>query len=145
MNFLNNIKEDIKTKPLKYQILAILIILFIGLLFTKPIIIDNKNSLKNQDTENELMVFIQDGCLHCLHAEQFLNSNKNKFKNIHITYYNLKDSSSQVKLFRNISRLRIPQQGLGTPIFVINDNYIIDFGEQQKSNLIQLLNEKKIK
>ena len=145
MNFLNNIKEDIKTKPLKYQILAILIILFIGLLFTKPIIIDNKNSLKNQDTENELMVFIQDGCLHCLHAEQFLNSNKNKFKNIHITYYNLKDSSSQVKLFRNISRLRIPQQGLGTPIFVINDNYIIGFGEQQKSNLVQLLNEKKIK
>lgn len=141
MNFLNNLKKNNFTKIIY---LVLVIVLFFVLFFIKSSIINKQQKIKNESYD-ELMVFVQDGCIHCLHAEDFLKNNIDLYKNIKVSYYNLKDSSSQVKLFRNISRLHIPHDNIGTPIFIMNNYYIIGFGEEQKSDLIQLLSEKKIK
>ena len=144
MNFVSKIKKDITSKPLKYIILMLLITVFSALIFVKPAMTDI-SKIENIEGQEELMVFVQDGCGFCIKAEDFLLKNRDEFKNTNIVFYNLKDPSSQVKLFKNVSRLNIPKDGLGTPIFIIGDQYIVGFGEQQKSDLVKILNEKKIK
>ncbi len=136
--------EKIKTKYFKYVVLLVLAVILISLFFVKNNIGKNDNLKTDQQPNSELMVFVQDGCLHCQHAEEFLALNGDKYKDVDIVFYNLKNRVSQVLLFKNIARLNIPQDGLGTPIFIMGDEYIIGFGENEKNSLIQLLNEKKI-
>ncbi len=145
MTFFANLKTKIKTEPFKYIILLLALLMFISLFFVKNNIRKTDNSRSDQQPSNELMVFVQDGCLHCEHAEEFLAINAGKYKDINVVFYNLKNRDAQVLLFKNISRLDIPQDGLGTPIFIMGDEYIVGFGENEKSNLIQLLKEKKIR
>jgi len=104
----------------------------------------NHSKYDNQNGD-QLMVFVQDGCLHCNHAEEFLKANAEKYKDVNIVFYNLKDGKAQTLCYKNILRLNIPQKNLGTPIFIKGDEYIIGFGEKEKSNLERLLSEKKIK
>lgn len=140
MKFIDNQIKNIKEKPLLYISLIIVFFAFFAFLKFK----NNpkfKVDLNNDIDKNELLVFVQDGCIHCEHAEDFLNNNK--FDNIEINYYNLKDSNSVNLLFKQISRLNIPKENLGTPIFVIDDKYIIGFGEKEKEMLIDVINEKK--
>lgn len=145
MTFFTNLKTKIKNEPFKYLILLAVVLIFISFLFIKNNMSEKNNSTSNQESTNELMVFVQDGCLYCEYAEEFLASNADKYNDVNVTIYNLKDRETQVLLFKNISRLNIPQDGLGTPIFIMGDDYILGFGENEKSNLIQLLKEKKIK
>lgn len=145
MIFLENLKAKIRTKYFNYSLLLILIITFVFLFFLKNNIRKTKNSELNKTTNNELMIFVQDGCIHCKHAEEFLSVNIDKYKNINFIFYNLKNRESQVLLFKNISKLNIPKENIGTPIFIMDNKYIIGFGEKEKSNLIRLLNEKKIR
>ena len=77
----------------------------------------------------------------CNYEISFLNNNK--FDNINVVYYNLKYNNSVNLLLKEISRLNIPKENLGTPIFVIGDKYIIGFGEEKKQELIDQINEKK--
>ena len=145
MSFLINLKTKIKNEPFKYIVLLLVVLMFGSLFFIKGNLKHKKSKMPLSSTSNELMVFIQDGCLHCEHAEKFLTENSNKYKDIEITFYNLKDRDAQVLLFKNISKLDIPQEGLGTPIFIIRNEYIVGFGENEKSNLKQLLMGKKIR
>lgn len=145
MSFLTNLKTKMKNEKFKYAVLLLVILMFGSLFFIKSNHRNEKDYLGENSTNNELMVFIQDGCLHCRHAEEFLAKNKEKSKNIEVVYYNLKDRESQVLLFKNISRLDIPQNDLGTPIFIMGNEYIIGFGDNEKSNLKQLLQGKKIR
>lgn len=141
-----NLGTKIKSEPLKYIASFIVVLMFCSMFFIR-------NNLKNRataservkSTSNELMVFVQDGCPHCEHAEQFLSGNNEKSDDVEVVIYNLKDRESLALLFKNISRLNIPQDGLGTPIFIMGDEYIIGFGEDEKSILKQLLMGKKIR
>ncbi len=144
MKFLNKLKKKAKDKQLKYITLLLIVATFLTLIFIKPAMTTD-NAFENVEGREELMVFVQDNCHFCQQAENFLIDNKEDFKDVNVVFYNLKNNSSQVKLFKNISRLNISQNGLGTPIFILGDDYIVGFGETQKSNLINLLNEKKIK
>ena len=140
MNFIDKQVEKIKKKPLLYIAITFAILLFFIFLNSKYNSKININS--NQDVDkNELSVFIQDGCIYCEHAENFLKNNK--FDNIKVVFYNLKDNTSLNYLFKQISRLNIPKDNLGTPIFVLDDKYIIGFGEPEKAMLIEIINEKK--
>lgn len=135
--------EKIKSEPFKYSALAVAILLFFTILFNEGLLnnakIDEKVSNINQ---NELLVFIQDGCIHCKHAEDFLANST--FDGIKVVYHNLKDQTSMGLLFQYITKLHISEKGLGTPIFVFNDNYIVGFGEEQKDSLTKLLNNEKL-
>lgn len=144
MKFLNKFRKKAKDKQLKYITLLLIVATFLTLIFIKPAMTTD-NAFENVEGREELMVFVQDNCHFCQQAESFLIDNKEDFKDVNVVFYNLKNNSSQVKLFKNISRLNISQNGLGTPIFILGDDYIVGFGETQKSNLINLLNEKKIK
>lgn len=137
MKYINDQIKNIKEKPLLYISLIIIFCIFLNFKYTSKFKVD----LNNNINKNELLVFIQDGCVHCEHAENFLNNNK--FDNIEVKYYNLKDKNSLNLLFKQISRLNIPKENLGTPIFVIDDKYIIGFGEEEKEMLINIINEKK--
>ncbi|MDD2840375.1 MAG: hypothetical protein PHY80_04620 [Rickettsiales bacterium] len=135
--------EKIKLEPFKYSTLAIAILLFFIVLFNEGLLNNAKIDEKVSDiNQNELLVFIQDGCIHCAHAEDYLNNNT--FDGVKVIYHNLKDKTSMGLLFQYIAKLHIPQQGLGTPIFVFNDNYIVGFAEEEKNNLIKLLNNQKL-
>ena len=135
--------EKIKSEPFKYSTLVVAILLFFTILFNEGLLnnakIDDKVSDVNQ---NELLVFVQDGCIHCRHAEDFLENNT--FDGIKVVYHNLKDQKSMGTLFQYIAKLHISEKGLGTPIFIFNDNYIVGFSEKEKENLIRLLNDKKL-
>lgn len=140
MSFIDKQVENIKKKPLLYICIAccfILFLLFLKSQYTSKIKLNSASDIKN----NELSVFVQDGCIHCEHAENFLNNNK--FENINIVFYNLEDNDSLNFLFKQVSRLNIPRDQLGTPIIVFGDKYIIGFGEAEKSRLIEIINEKK--
>lgn len=138
MKFIDNQIKNIKNKPLLYISIFLAIIAFFALVKFKS---NSKNAESLSNNSNELSVFIQDGCIHCEHAEEFLNNNK--FDNINVVYYNLKYNNSVNLLLKEISRLNIPKENLGTPIFVIGDKYIIGFGEEKKQELIDQINEKK--
>lgn len=141
--FMMKFIEKIKLEPFKYIILIVTILLFFALTFKEGLFskarIDEKLSDINQ---NELLVFVQDGCPHCAHAEEFLNNNN--FDGVDVVYHNLKDSSSLDLLFQYVNKLNIPQANLGTPVFIFNNEYIVGFGEEEKNNLINLLTNKKI-
>lgn len=138
MKFIDDQIKNIKNKPLLYISIFLAIIAFFALVKFKS---NSKNAESLSNNSNELSVFVQDGCIHCEHAEEFLNNNK--FDNINIVYYNLKDNDSVNLLLKEISRLNIPRENLGTPIFVIGNKYIIGFGEEEKQELIDQINEKK--
>lgn len=129
------IKNKIKRQPVKFAVLVALIVAIFYLFFIKSNFTGKHEN--NPENTRELAVFVQDGCYYCTEAERFLNSSK--FKNVNIVYYNLKDSISVNKLTKNITKLKIPKENLGTPIFIIDDKYIIGFGKREKDNLISIL------
>ena len=143
MQNLTILKEKFKQEKFKYSLIFIMAILFLFLSFREHF--SNYFLDKNVENihKNELSIFVQDGCIHCQHAEEFFNNNK--FDNINVVYYNLKDRDSLAFLFKNITRLNIPQSELGTPIFVLDNNYIIGFSEESKNALLNIIKKKKKK
>ena len=137
MQNLTILKEKFKQEKFKYSLIFIMAILFLFLSFREHF--SNYFLDKNVESihKNELSIFVQDGCIHCQRAEEFFNNNK--FDNINVVYYNLKDRDSVAFLFKNITRLNIPQSELGTPIFVLDNNYIIGFSEESKNALLNLI------
>ena len=130
--------EKIKNEPFKYLSLFIAFLLFIIISAKEGLFHQVKidKNLENINKDN-LLVFVQDGCPHCAHAEDFLN-NAN-IKSVNVVYHNLKNKNSLALLFQNITRLNIPKDQLGTPIFIFNDKYIIGFGEEKKAQILDLI------
>lgn len=130
--------EKIKNEPFKYLSLFIVFLLFIIISAKEGLFHQVKidKNLKNINKDN-LLVFVQDGCPHCAHAEDFLN-NAN-IESVNVVYHNLKNKNSLALLFQNITRLNIPKDQLGTPIFIFNDKYIIGFGEEKKAQILDLI------
>lgn len=136
-----DLKNVLKSNGFRIGLLALAAIISVFLVFTKK---SNQNEINSViPYKNQLIVFVQDGCIHCSHAEEFLN--KNKFKDVVVVFHNLKEPKSMNLLFESIERLAIPQENLGTPIFIFNDNYIIGFSQEQENHLTQMIKEKKIK
>lgn len=133
----------IKNQPFKFVASMLIVVAIIYLFFIRDVGNGRyKNVVENKALQPvELSVFVQDGCYYCEQAEHFLNVNK--FKNVNVVYYNLKDRESQIALSRNAAKFKIPQDKLGTPIFFIGDNYIIGFGKDQEEKLLNLINENK--
>ena len=140
MKFIKDYINNVKHKPMFYFLVFCGVVIFSLLLNSYHKIKIEIDSIDDINT-NELSVFVQDGCIHCKQAEEFLNDNK--FDNISVVFYNLKDEYSLNYLFKQVARLDIPQDNLGTPILIFNDEYIIGFGEAQKALLIEAINEKK--
>lgn len=140
MKFIKDYINNVKHKPMFYFLVFCGVVIFSLLLNSCHKIKIEIDSIDDINT-NELSVFVQDGCIHCKQAEEFLNDNK--FDNISVVFYNLKDEYSLNYLFKQVARLDIPQDNLGTPILIFNDEYIIGFGEAQKALLIEAINEKK--
>lgn len=140
MKFIKDYINSVKKKPMFYVLLFCGILIFCLLLNSYNKLKIEINSIEDINS-NELSVFVQDGCIHCKQAEEFLNNNK--FDNISVVFYNLKDESSLNYLFKQVARLNIPQDNLGTPILVLDNKYIIGFGEAEKALLIEMINEKK--
>ena len=130
--------ERIKNEPFKYLSLFIAFLLFIIISAKEGLFHQVKidKNLENINKDN-LLVFVQDGCPHCAHAEDFLN-NAN-IESVNVVYHNLKNKNSLALLFQNITRLNIPKDQLGTPIFIFNDKYIIGFGEEKKAQILDLI------
>ena len=130
--------EKIKNEPFKYLSLFIAFLLFIIISAKEGLFHQVKidKNLENINKDN-LLVFVQDGCPHCAHAEDFLN-NAN-IESVNVVYHNLKNKNSLALLFQNITRLNIPKDQLGTPIFIFNDKYIIGFGEEKKAQILDLI------
>lgn len=130
--------EKIKNEPFKYLSLFIVFLLFIIISAKEGLFHQVKidKNLENINKDN-LLVFVQDGCPHCAHAEDFLN-NAN-IESVNVVYHNLKNKNSLALLFQNITRLNIPKDQLGTPIFIFNDKYIIGFGEEKKAQILDLI------
>lgn len=133
----------IKNQPVKFIVSLLIVVAIVYLFFIKDVGNGKyKNGVENKAVQPvELSVFVQDGCYYCEQAEHFLNVNK--FKNVNVVYYNLKDKESQIALSRNIAKYKIPQNKLGTPVFFIGDNYIIGFGKTEQEKLVNLINENK--
>ena len=130
--------EKIKNESFKYLSLFIVFLLFIIISAKEGLFHQVKidKNLENINKDN-LLVFVQDGCPHCAHAEDFLN-NAN-IESVNVVYHNLKNKNSLALLFQNITRLNIPKDQLGTPIFIFNDKYIIGFGEEKKAQILDLI------
>ena len=145
---LNSIKDKIKNNTFKHSVILALFLIFIFFTIKPNFSLNPKLDVNLEKVhQNELMVFVQDGCGHCREAEKFLDSEsiKNKYNNITINYYNLKNNSSINLLFEIANRLNIPISQIGTPTFVMNDNYIIGFSENDKTALIKILSMEEIK
>lgn len=136
--------EKIKNEPFKYLSLFIVFLLFI-IISAKEGLFHQVKIDKNLDeiNKNDLLVFVQDGCPHCAHAEDFLNNTN--IESVNIVYHNLKNKNSLALLFQNITRLNIPKDQLGTPIFIFNDKYIIGFGEEEKAQILDLISNEDFK
>lgn len=143
MNFLINLKNKVKREPIKFGIVIILFLLLVGILFRNSFSYKtiNPNKIVKNIAVKELSIFVQDGCIHCMNAEDFFNNNK--FDNVRVVFYNLKDKNSSALFFKTITKFNIPQKNLGTPVFIFDDNYIVGFGEEQKNNLIKIIKESK--
>ncbi|HSQ97986.1 MAG TPA: hypothetical protein VLL98_04685 [Rickettsiales bacterium] len=134
--------EKIKVEPFKYLILVGTVLLFFVITFREGLLTKVKIDEKISDiNQNELLVFVQDGCPHCAHAEDFLNNNK--FDGVKVVYHNLNNKTSLGLLFQYIAKLSIPQKDLGTPLFIFNDEYIMGFSEEEKNSLINLITNRK--
>ena len=136
--------EKIKNEPFKYLSLFIVFLLFI-IISAKEGLFHQVKIDKNLENINkdDLLVFVQDGCPHCAHAEDFLNNTN--IESVNIVYHNLKNKNSLALLFQNITRLNIPKDQLGTPIFIFNDKYIIGFGEEEKAQILDLISNENFK
>ena len=136
--------EKIKNEPFKYLSLFIVLLLFI-IISAKEGLFHQVKIDKNLENINkdDLLVFVQDGCPHCAHAEDFLNNIS--IESVNIVYHNLKNKNSLALLFQNITRLNIPKDQLGTPIFIFNDKYIIGFGEEEKAQILDLISNEDFK
>jgi len=139
---INTLKDRIKKEPVKFSVLVILFFMVIAILFRGISSYKNVESKNKSLNVKELTVFVQDGCIHCMNAEDFFNLNK--FDNINVVYYNLKDDKSMVLFLKTIAKLGIPQDNLGTPIFVFGNNYVVGFGEKQKEDLVNMIKEDSI-
>lgn len=136
--------EKIKNEPFKYISIFVVFLLFI-IISAKEGLFHQVKIDKNLENINkdDLLVFVQDGCPHCAHAEDFLNNTN--IESVNIVYHNLKNKNSLALLFQNIARLNIPKDRLGTPIFIFNDKYIIGFGEEEKAQILDLISNEDFK
>ncbi|MDR2526998.1 MAG: hypothetical protein LBC92_03940 [Rickettsiales bacterium] len=95
------------------------------------------NSSTADDGRRKLHVFVQDGCVYCLKAEEWLKTDPFKGK-INVTFYNLKDKMSSNFLNRLLVELDYKGQ-IGTPIFIIEDRFIMGWDEKMKDELKSIL------
>jgi glutaredoxin len=88
--------------------------------------------------KNNLMVFVQDNCKYCIRTEKYLSTNPFNDE-VNITYYNLRDKKSVNVLTSYINKLDIPKNLIGTPIFIIGDDYILGFDNNAKKKLKEIV------
>jgi glutaredoxin len=126
----------------KYVRIIIIIACFLVLYLTvlKRHFVNNVVAVDNNKVE--LSVFVQDGCPHCINAESWLNSNP--FNDaVNIIYYNLKDKKNVRILLEHAKRLGVDRDSIGTPVFIIVDDYVIGFSDESIQKIIELVEKYK--
>ena len=93
----------------------------------------HKTSAKSDEviSDNEIYVFIQKGCSHCLAAEKYL---KEKQPDLKVQLKDIAEPENLKLFFACGSKFKLNKATMGTPLFCMGKNYILgwSFEEQQK-------------
>lgn len=101
--------------------------IFGAVLFVAMLMLGGCNEEKNS---NQVYMFSQPGCGHCEHAQAYI---ARYYKGYNIKEVNIREGNNMAYLMRYAQKFNIPTQTLGTPLFVMGENYVMGWGtEQQK-------------
>ncbi|GMO62058.1 MAG: hypothetical protein Ta2D_08330 [Rickettsiales bacterium] len=130
--------EFVKKNGFKISILLICFVIFGAFGF--------KGHFKNEEKPliegvAELEVYVQDGCIHCMNAEEWLKTDPFGDK-VNVVYYNLKDRKNVDILLKKADKLGINKNEIGTPIFIIGGDYKMGFSEDIKKTVTNWVNNK---
>ena len=117
----------------KYLLLSITF--FIALLLI--VFIFNIKSRK----DNNILIFVQDGCIHCIHAEEFIKNNQDLLKNHNINILNLKEEKNYNLLIKYVKKFNLDTGKIGTPTIFYRDKYIVGWGEKNKNDFIEMIRD----
>lgn len=133
----NKIKEKIKSN--KFNIILICILLFI-FIFSKKVTESNNKDL-NTDI-NEIKIFVQDGCPHCIELEEYLKTiDVSKYN---IKFYNLSNERKNYNLLiRYVNKHNVPITSVGTPFISYKNSYLVGFYDKTefKEELMNIFNK----
>lgn len=136
MKILENIKNN-KFKSILIFALFIIFIFNLGHLYLK---VDNRNV--EFDGVN---VFVQDGCIHCKNLEKYIDNleNKNEYD---FKFYDITTQYGFSILTKFLQKNNINLSQIGTPIVIVNDNYMIGFDESKEGEqkFLDLINNKQV-
>ncbi|MDR3290337.1 MAG: hypothetical protein LBT02_03590 [Rickettsiales bacterium] len=105
-----------------------------------------KSHFRNEEVKGgngniELSVFVQEGCPHCMFAEQWLNTNPFNGA-VNVVYYDIRKEQKNVDLLlKKVKEFGIPEDRVGTPVFVIGKDYVLGFSDALKVSVQDLVNK----
>lgn len=134
------ILENIKNNKFKSILLFILFLIFIFNLSNLYLRIDDRNV--EFDGVN---VFIQQGCVHCKHLEEYIDSLDNK-EEYNFKFYDITTQYGFSILTKFLQRNNIKLSQIGTPIVIVNSDYMIGFvnSDDGKQKFLDLINNKNV-
>ncbi|MDR0423574.1 MAG: hypothetical protein LBH46_03200 [Rickettsiales bacterium] len=118
-------------KILRFGLIAVCLVVSFSFIFKKRFVSD---VVAVNDNKVELSVFVQDGCHYCIEAEKWLKTNPFDGK-VNVVYYNLGNRDNVKVLLNHAKRLKIDRSDIGTPIFVIKNNYVIGFSDDGREQV----------
>lgn len=95
------------------------------------------NTLAKKDNKVKLYLFYSDTCPHCKAEINYLNSIKNKYKDVEFIFYN---KDTETELLSNV-RKKLNIDNSYTPLTVVGTYHIIGFSEDTKKEIKRALNE----
>ena len=134
------ILENIKNNRFKSSLIFILLLVFAFNLSNLYLNVDNKSV-----EFDGVSVFIQPGCIHCKHLEEYINSMENKDK-YNFKFYNITTQYGFSVLSKFLQKNNIKLSQIGTPITIVNDKYMIGFvnSDEGKEEFLNLINNEKV-
>ncbi len=91
---------------------------------------------ENNNNSNTIYVFSQPGCGHCIDAHNYFTT---YYKNYDIQELNVREANNYSKMMNYAKKFKIPQNSLGTPFIVFQDEYIMGWGNEQIKKFNKLI------
>lgn len=76
----------------------------------------------NEIRDDQIYVFVQQGCRHCWAAEDFL---KKKYPNLKVQLRDISESNNRKMFFGCGAKFGLNKLRMGTPLFCMGKNYIL--------------------
>ncbi len=138
---IKSIYRDIKEDKFKTWFLVALAVLFVFMSVFSGDVVEVDKPISGEATKTA-QVFFHPDCPHCHKEFEFLDTIKADYPDLQITRHNISDSAELQAMIAAADRLGADRAKLGTPFFVMGDDYMIGFTTPETSGkkLIALIN-----